>query len=198
MWGLVPSGNAPSQVVRNRDELGPGCRGGHGSPHYPEMLPEAGIDGSSYTRNQRISGPALSPIQYLSGLHHRQIGQELQEHTEIHPCLLGLGADAFLLVYCIPRVFRDGELDSLANHKWPPKESRNFQDGGMAQFQEFGSPVNEGQHFNGGTLGPSPKESQGVDLQLVFRQINLMVSFFQVHHRILYHLPVFLIMFLTG
>ena len=142
------------------------------------MLPEAGIEDGSYPHNQQISGPVPSPIQYLSELGHRQIGPELQEHAEIHPCLLGLGADAFLLVYRIPGVFRDGELDSLADHKWPPKESRNFWDGGAAQFQEFGSPVNEGQHFNGGTLGPSPKESQGVDLRLVFCQINLMVSFF--------------------
>ena len=162
------------------------------------MLPKAGIDGGSYPRNQWISRPAPSPIQYLSRLRHCQIGPELQERTEIHPCLLGLGADAFLLVYRIPGVFWDGELDSLANHKWPPKESRNFQDGGAAKFQEFGSPVNEGQYFNGGTLGPSPKESQGVDLRLVFCRVNLMVLFFQVQHRILYHLPVFLITFLTG
>ena len=108
--------------------------------------------------------------------HH--IGPELQERAEIHPCLLGLGADTFLLVYRIPGVFRDGELDSLADHKWPPTESRNFRDGGVAQFQEFGSPVNEGQHFNGGTLGPSPEESHGVDLRLVFCRINLIVSFF--------------------
>ena len=139
--------------------LGPGCRGSHGSPLYPEMLPEAGIDGGSYPRNQRISGLGPSPIQYLFGLRRRQISPELQEHAEIHPCLLGLGADAFLLVYRIPGVLWDGELDSLANHKQPPKESRNFRDGGAAQFQEFGSPVNEGQHFNGSTLGPSPEES---------------------------------------
>ena len=122
--------------------LGPGCRGSNGSPHYPEMLPKAGIDGGSYPRNQRISGPVPSPIQYLSGLLCRKIGPELQECAEIHPCLLCLGADAFLLVYHIPWVFRDGELDSLANHKRPPKESQNFPNWGAAQLQEFSGPVN--------------------------------------------------------
>ena len=43
--------------------LGPGCRGSNGSPCYPEMLPEAGIDGGSYPCNQQISGPVPYPIQ---------------------------------------------------------------------------------------------------------------------------------------
>ena len=156
--GPIPSRNAPSGWSKIETSLGPGCRGSNGSPRYLEMLPKAGIEDSSYPCNQRISRPVPSPIQYLSGLHHCQISPELQERAEIHPCLLGLGVDAFFLVYRIPGVFRDGELDSLANHKWPPKESRNFRDGGATQFQEFGSPVNEGQHFNGSTLGPNPQK----------------------------------------
>ena len=107
----------------------------------------------------RLAGQHCPPYSISPDSRHHQIGPVLQEHAEIHPCLLGLGVDPFLLVYCIPGVFRDGELDSLANHKRPPKESRNFRDGGAAQFQEFGSPVNESQYFNGGTPSPSPEES---------------------------------------
>ena len=60
----------------------------------------------------------------------------------------------------------------------------------MAQFQKFGSPVNEGQHFNRGALGSSPEESHGVDFQLMLRRVNLMVTFFQIKHQILDHLLV--------
>ena len=119
-----------------------------------------------------------SPIHDLTGFRRRLIGPELQERAKVHPCLLGLGADAFLLVYRIPGIFQDGEFDPLANHEQPREESWNFWDGGAAQFQEFGSPVNEGQHFNCGAFGPSPEESHGVYFQLVFRRVNLVVMFF--------------------
>ena len=69
---------------------------------------------------------------------------------------------------------------------------------GAAQFQEFGSPVNEGQHFNRGALDSSPEESHGVDFQLVLRRINLMVTFFLIKHRILDHLLIMLVMLLAG
>ena len=41
-----------------------------------------------------------------------------------------------------PGVFRDGELDSLADHKQSTEESQNFRNWGAAQLQEFGGPVN--------------------------------------------------------
>ena len=141
MWAWFRPETLPLEWSEIQTSLGPGCRGSNGSPCYPDVLPEAGIEDGSYPCNQWISRLAPSPIQYLSGLRHCQISPKLQERAEIHPCLLDLGANTFLLVYRLPRVLWDGELDSFADYKRPPEESRNLWDGGAAQLEELSGPV---------------------------------------------------------
>ena len=100
--------------------LGPGCRCGNGSPHNLEMFPETGVEYGPYPHNHRIGGPMPSPIHDLTGFHRCLVGPELQEHTEVHPCLLGLSVDTFFLVDRISGVFQDGKLYLLTDYERPP------------------------------------------------------------------------------
>ena len=70
--------------------LGPGCRCGNGSPRNLEMFPKTGVEHGPYPRNHRIGGPTPLPIHDLTGFHRCLVSPELQEHAEVHPCLLGL------------------------------------------------------------------------------------------------------------
>ena len=72
--------------------------------------PKTGVEHGPYPRNHRVGGPTPSPIHDLTGFCHCLIGPELQEHAEVHPCLLGLSMDTFFLVDRISWVFRDGKI----------------------------------------------------------------------------------------
>ena len=113
MSGVGPSSDRKRSLSGGGEietSLGPGCRCGNGSPRNLEMFPETGVEHGPYPCNHRIGGPTPSPIHDLTRFCHCLVGPELQERTEVHPCLLGLSTDTFFLVDRISGVFRDGEL----------------------------------------------------------------------------------------
>ena len=68
----------------------------------------------------------------------------------------------------------------------------------MADLHELGCPVDDGQDFNGGPFRPGSKESQGMDLRLVFFQEDLVLAFLQIQHGVVYYFLAPLLMLLTS